>query len=237
MLNSYKNKFIELVTRNGFVPNDFEVKESEKGNKFVLKLIGTPLNFEIYQSPSDFHRFRCRYTEFKYNFPLSEYIPKVSKIHPRAIYEESYIYPRAIYDEFEKWLNTIVTKYFKELRTPDLWQQVQNQDSMLKGTEITDSDLLFFSKEEKAKIRLSIDEFELLIMKAFNPSKDKIRIIENRLMYLSESLDRLNKIDWKGIAISTVISISIALSLDPEKGKLLFNIFKQVFSGILKLMQ
>ena len=226
MLNCYKNKFIELVTKNGFVPNDFEVKESESGNKFVLKLIGTPLNFEIYQSLNDFHLFSCRYTKFEYNFPLSKLSP-----------ERSVTYPNAMYDEFERWLNTIVAKYIEELRTPDLWQQIKNQDSMLKGTEITDSDLLFFSKEEKAKIQLSIDEFKLRIMKEFNPSKDKIRIIGNRLMYLSESLDRLNKIDWKGIAISSVISISIALSLDNEKGKLLFNIFKQVFSGILRLLQ
>jgi len=59
--------------------------------------------------------------------------------------------------------------------------------------------------------------------------------IDDRLDYLTQAVDRLNKFDWKSLLISTIISISVALSFDTEKGKQLFNLFKQVFDVIPKL--
>ena len=84
---------------------------------------------------------------------------------------------------------------------------------------------------------MSINEFKVLIINGFHPDVKELNIIENRLEYLSESLNRLNKIDWKGLAISTVISISIALSLDTTSGHKLFELFKSVFHNVLYLLK
>ena len=226
MLTKYKNSFIEVISSNGFVPNDFEVSELKEGRIFELKLTGTPFKFQIRHAPNNFHEFDCRYTKFAPNFTFSQNIPP-----------KEYAGIKRIHNIFEHWLLTDIAIYFDELKEPNLWQQLQNKETLVSGKEITDNDLLSFSTEEKAQIRLSINEFKLLIIKEFNPSQNEISIIENRLVYLSEALDRLNRIDWKAITISSVISISITLSLDTEKGKLLFNLFKQVFSGIIKLLQ
>jgi hypothetical protein len=64
-----------------------------------------------------------------------------------------------------------------------------------------------------------------------------VEIIEKRLLYLSDAVDRLNKTDWYGIAISTLIGISINLSLDTEKGRLLFKLFKQVVENTIILLK
>jgi hypothetical protein len=94
-----------------------------------------------------------------------------------------------------------------------------------------------FSENDKIQLRLSINELHLLIIKNFSPSVDEMKIINARLEYLSNSLDRLNRIDWRGLALSTIISISVTLSLDTEKGKLLLGLFKKVFTNVLHLMQ
>ena len=226
MLKKIKNEFFELIARNGYVPNDFEVREFGGGRSFELKLTGTAFKFLISSAQDSYQKSKCQYTRLAPNFPLSHIIPT-----------NGYNDLKIIYTIFVNWLKTDVALYLEELKEPDFWQQLQNKETLLTGKEITDNDLLSFSTEEKAQIRLSINELKLLIIKEFNPSQDEISIIENRLTYLSEALDRLNKMDWKGITVSSVISISIALSLDTEKGKLLFNLFKQIFSGIIKLLQ
>ena len=74
------------------------------------------------------------------------------------------------------------------------------------------------------------------MVKEFNPSREQLRLIQMQLDYLSEAVGRLNRIDWRGLAVSTVITIAIQLSLDTEKGKLLFQLFQQAFSVSLKLL-
>jgi hypothetical protein len=68
-----------------------------------------------------------------------------------------------------------------------------------------------------------------LIKQDFNPNQEQFKVINDRLEYLTNALDKHNKFDWKGIAIQTVISIGIALSLSPEKGQQLLMLFKHVF--------
>ncbi len=226
MLNKYKNGFIELLPSHGYVPDDFNVRDLDDGAIFRLELAGTPFLFETKQGEDSYHSFQFRHTKFAPGLPLSAWLPVDGTVNIRGIYSS-----------FEHWLKVHLKYYFKEREIPDLWQQLQNNETLVTGKEIVDNDFLSFTVDEKTQLRLSIEEFKILIVKQFDPSEDEKHIIENRLTYLSESLDRLNKFDWKAVAINTVISISIALTLDPEKGKILFTFFKQVFSGLLKLAQ
>jgi hypothetical protein len=75
-----------------------------------------------------------------------------------------------------------------------------------------------------------------LIVNNFNPNKEELELINARLKYLSDAVDKHNKFDWKGIAINTVIAIIIALSLSPEQGNQLFHLFRQVFSNLIYLL-
>jgi hypothetical protein len=82
---------------------------------------------------------------------------------------------------------------------------------------------------------LALRDVRLLIVGRFSPAVPEMESIDDRLDYLTQAVDRLNKFDWKSLLISTIISISVALSFDTEKGKQLFNLFKQVFDVIPKL--
>jgi hypothetical protein len=84
---------------------------------------------------------------------------------------------------------------------------------------------------------MAINELKLLIHKNMETSEEEQELVNNRLEYLIEAMNRLNKFDWKSVAISTIMSISIALSLDTSKGQMLFDLFKKVFSIIPMLMK
>jgi hypothetical protein len=104
------------------------------------------------------------------------------------------------------------------------------------GIFLSDDDKSLFNDTEKIQLRLSINEFKMLINKTFCPDEYETKAIHDRLDYLAESLDRLNRIDWRSLALSTVLSISIALSLDTTKGQILIDLFKRLFSNVIRLI-
>jgi len=111
-----------------------------------------------------------------------------------------------------------VKTYIEEIEILDLWAQLEGQ-SLLSVDPLRNRKNSDFDKAEKEHIRASLKQFMKLVEVEYKPTQDQLAVIEDRLNYLGESLDRLNRVDWHGIAISTVISISIALSLDTERGK------------------
>ena len=117
---------------------------------------------------------------------------------------------------------------------PDLWSQLQFYSPLT--TAFIDDDLKQFSSEQKEQIRLSIKDFERLIVENYAPTKEQLKFISDRLSYLGNAVDRLNRFDWKGLAISIVTSIAINLSVDTEGGKLLFKLFQQAFEIFLQLL-
>ena len=75
-----------------------------------------------------------------------------------------------------------------------------------------------------------------MIVQNFDPNKEELESINARLEYLSDAMDKHNRFDWKGIAINTVIAITVALSLNPEQASQLFQLFRQVFSNLIYLL-
>jgi hypothetical protein len=228
MLKRDKNGFIDIITSNGFDPSQFKRYEKDDVDNhpgFIVQLVNSPLFFLARTNSEDFHKHDSRFVKFGPNFSKSEYFP-----------EKLWCQIEDIYEHFEYWLKKHVRIYIEEIDIPDLWEQLEGNYQFdadpLRGRS-TES----FTKPEKEKIRASLNHFRNLIEVEYSPSQDQLEAINDRLNYLSESLDRLNKVDWQGIAISSVISISIALSLDTEQGKNLFYLFKQAFTAALELLK
>jgi len=57
------------------------------------------------------------------------------------------------------------------------------------------------------------------------------------LEYLKKAVDRLNKFDWRGLAISVVVGIGINLSVDTNSGKLLLDLLRQAFNTVTYLLK
>lgn len=220
MLKKHKNGFINLIKKNRLDPRSFAVDEPEP-KTFELHFLNSPLRFLVVSAEDN-------YVNFEYDF--IELGPSFSNIcnYPGSTYtiEE-------IYEIFEAWLQNHVKEYIDELLLPDLWEQLEDQKPLISDEMLDEEETSPFTDDQKVQLKMSIDEFRQLIKEKFEPTEEKLNIINNRLDYLTDSIDRLNRIDWRGLAISTVMSISVALALGTEEGKVLFELFKQVFTKVI----
>ncbi len=135
------------------------------------------------------------------------------------------------------WLEIWVTRFVKEEQMPDLWLQLESYKPLIDDANISREDTSNFSEQEKVDLRNSIDRFRTSVLSDFHPSPDQLRLIDEKLDYLSQAVDRLNRLDWRALAISMVISIGVNLSVDTERGRLLFRLFQEAFRTAFKLLQ
>lgn len=224
ILTKYKNNLLKTIKESSLDPNLFITEEKElcNNNYFAICLRNSTILFAVCPWGDSFETFQCCYSQFRYGFPISlvQYAGGWDDLAVR----------------FGEWLDTVVKPYLDDISTPNLWQILEKDHSRTKSELGIPEDFEPFSDEEKIQIRLSIKDFRLLIVNKFNPSKEELESIDARLKYLSDAIDKHNKFDWKGIAISTAISITVALSMNPEQANQLFQLFKEVFSKVLYLL-
>ena len=189
---------------------------------FVIQLRNSNICFAVRPYGTYFDRFEITRSFYAQTFPLS--LPDRGAD------------PQTLFGSFKSWLNEVVKPYLDELVAPDLWQILENNRSEATLEAETPDYSQSFSEEEKNQLRLCINEFQLLIVREFNPPKEELEAISNRLKHLSDAMDKHNRFDWRGIAIGTVISISVTLALNPDATRQLIHLFKSVFSHILYLL-
>ena len=224
MLKKYSNALLGIVQESDLDPALFAVKNAttKQMTYFVIQLRDSQIRFVVRSSIGNFDSFYYRTSSFLPTFPLTQEAAAPS--------------PQHLYDKFQEWLNSVVKPYLDDRVTPDFWQMLEGTRShLMRETEAPDYSESF-SEEEKIQLRLSINEFRLLILNNFNPTTEELAAINDRLEYLSDAMDKHNKFDWKGIAIHTVITIIVTLALNPDQSQQLFQFFKQVFSNIIYLL-
>lgn len=235
ILKKYKNEFLQEIIKEGLNPKIFQTKEkldiigtladfrfSYPTRAFIIKLRNTKLLFSF--------KYDSFYNEF--HFRQISFMPKFyeSQWHGERKFEK-------IKEHFLSWLRTSVKEFIKDKEQPDLWAELKNHRLFLDDVEITDENTSDFSEQEKTDLRNSLENFKKIIGENFKPNPKQTEYINKQLDYLSEAVERLNRFDWRGLAISTLMSIAINLSVDTEKGRLLFSLFQQAIHSATKLLQ
>lgn len=220
ILKKYKNQLFQTLKESPIGIDNFEMVDDDE--TIILKIKNTPFQFVIKATTSNLHRFSTEYTKFLKTFPLIDRSRGTEDFHTTLIF-------------LNEWLTDEVQEYLNEQRDIDLWKEFQKGQTILNIQAIDFDDKTFFSVDEKAQIRLAINDLKLLIQKQFQTTELEQGAIIERLDYLIEASSRLNKFDWKSLAINTIISISITLTLDADKGQQLFELFKKVFKIIPQL--
>lgn len=230
MLKEYKNHLLKLIEEANLDPAQFTASEDNSGtsSKFIVEYNNTGHKCHIVVNPRSYHHFWINYTTYNPGFPWI-----FIEDHQRQIYNNSI---EGVKDYFTRWL-VEVKKYIDESFAPDLWKQLENQNQLLKPLELDEIDTKLFDEDEKAQIRLIVGEFLQQLNETFKPTNEQQQLINKRLDYLIESTDRLNRFDWRAIALTTIFAIITTLSLDTDKGKQLFDLFKKLFSGIVHSLQ
>jgi len=228
MLRKYTNALLQEIVRAGYRPTMFASKEENNQREYSgveISLKGSPLWFALRNPHGSFDQFFYQYVEFAAGFPWTEERP-----------EGGYAGFEEVLPAFREWLATDVRDHLEDQALPDLWDQAaRGQDVFSPGaiTSFGDS----FSVEEKAQVRIAAEQLKLLIAKEFDASAEEMAVVHKQLEHLSEAVERLGRFDWQGVALNTLISIGITLSLDTQKGQILLGLFRQAFSYALHLLK
>ena len=218
MRTIYKNEIFNYLLTNKWDISDFKISDRE--DSFIVNYKETPLNFSIY-FPHDFDLFFPSWTIYSPNW-------KSTGANPSA-------WPET-FQLFQKWLETTVKNYIDDQNTIDLWEEYLNGNSVVCLKSIDFDNQENFTPDEQQQLRMSINELKRLIVNKFELLEEQQKIVSERLDYLVEASKRLNKFDWKGTLVNTIISISIALSFDTNKGKILLGLFQSIFRSIKGLL-
>jgi hypothetical protein len=230
MRRKYKNEIFHLLLSSKYGIDKFEMKEKEQlsadslfGDKIEVK--NTPLFFVIRNAKESFELFDYYFNRYAPDFPISGAFPP-----------QGFMSFDKVKEGLKNWLDNTLNEYLTDQQEPDLWEEFKTGNKTINLNEIDFENQSSFSFEEKKQIELSLNELKFLIQTNLKTTKEEQEIVNKRLDYLIEASKRLNKFDWKGLALSTLFSISIALSLDTEQGHLLFELFKKVFAIVKSLI-
>jgi hypothetical protein len=135
-----------------------------------------------------------------------------------------------------QWLDIIK----EEIEAVNL-QEVLSKEKQLLQTSIPASEENDkFTEEEKKVISSKLDEIQSLLVKSLEEQKlpdteyqAKLDQITAEIKYLKEGADRLDKKDWKNIAISTVVGLASTLALSSEARLTLATVVKSLFDFIV----
>jgi hypothetical protein len=228
-LNSHKNALLEVAKKSEIPLKYFKTHSS--GNLFEIIIDGTPLVFSVEQSKEKFDNMRYGYTRFEPGFPKMDFPASFLNSIDSVCYY------------LGDWLFKVVKKYLDFTAVPDQWSEILSIQPFIGSTEFATADFEKYSESEKEQIKSALEEFKRMLreeLETLNQNIDQVqegveatRInmgqINERLDYLGEAVNRLNRFDWKGVALSTVIGIVTNLSVDTSTAKHFFDLFQQAF--------
>lgn len=227
MRPTYKNALFMLLSTHEFGVASFEYKEDFfLGKKSSVITYGaTPFNFYITDAPDSYDRFRYSYSLYAPNFPVTPFFPE----------HEDYCTFNVILAAFSNWLSDHLKKFTEDLSVPDLWKDYLDQGKLISIQQMDFGDRRRFSIDEKRRLSFAIRDLKYLIQDRFQTREEQQQMVDERLDYLVESMEQLNKFDWKSVVVSIIFSIIVALTLDTEKGRELFALFNSLFSLIPRM--
>ncbi|MDB5285977.1 MAG: hypothetical protein JWR05_926 [Mucilaginibacter sp.] len=218
MRKGIKNKIFDFVKNTELGLREFDLtfnidkEDGEEDATIEYKQSEGIFKYILFQSPKDFDAFRCYATMFSPGFNVS------------SCFYDAYVQIDEGLERFQHWIDTELQKYIKEETETDLYEEYLKGVNLVGIDNINYQETDHFSIDQKAQIRMGFQEIKLIIAQNYATTNEQIQLINERIDYLIEAADRLNKTDWKGIFISTIIGMITSLCLDSEKGSQLFDL-------------
>lgn len=230
ILKKYKNELFNVLIESTIGVDHFdtvdEITENILSQKFsYLKILlrNSRLVFKVIPSSVSFDKFGVNYTRFAPNFPESNVSALIVQIDNFGDVKSKFI----------EWLNNDVSRYLSDKNELDLWSNYLAIQANF--TEIDYREEVTFTLVERQQIKNTLNQFQLSLVQKIKFDSGQLDVINERTAYLIEAVDRLNKTDWKGVAISTMIGLVTALSVDVNTGRLIIDIFKKSFQILPRL--
>jgi hypothetical protein len=229
MLNKVKNPLYEQIIASGLAIADFSILETSdlERTRFEVTYMPASLVFRLSQDLRQANRFFVA---------VNRYLGGGKKSPPLGV--GFHITLPKVIDRFRKWLKDDVMAAIEDETIPDLWENARAAASV--ATTLNDAPRDHddtFTPDERERVKAAIANFHVLVVQTFKPDAQQAEEISAKLSYLQSAVERLNRFDWKGVALSTIIGIATSLSLDTEKGRLLWTLFQQAASAVQQIVK
>lgn len=242
LLTSEKNKYFDLVRRRKLDPASFAVEVPEPRARYnrgqspiqewepALRLTHeSALFFEIHDSGLPGYPDRREYQCY-----WNTYEPAHMKVTSASGYSGyKPIDGASALKLFDDWLANHVVTYEqqrtalaqlkkREETTPDLWRLALS----MVGSHSIAQEIALNADELESAIQL-LREY---ITKTYAPSPEQTVVVDRNLSVMRDDLSRRPPTDWRGIVIGTLINVAVALYLNNEQGRQLFEFAKELFA-------
>jgi hypothetical protein len=221
----HKNELLKALMAEGQDVNKFvlvELVSNHPGGIFEIRLNGTPMYFRVYPANPE---------EFIYKITYSTFSPTYGEKYSNAqVYNID-----AAKIVLAIWLKSEVAKYVDNEDEIDYWKIIKQNPLSIESIDFTKNEP--FSLEEKEQLQLGLEEIKLLVAQNLDLNPSEVGIVNQKIDYLIAATKRLNKTDWKGIAISTIINIIYDLSFDEHKRGIFLGLFAKLWAVVQQLPQ
>ncbi|MEX8547438.1 MAG: hypothetical protein V5804_07535 [Mucilaginibacter sp.] len=208
----HKNQIFATIQKSGLDVKNFNYTSEQTASiedvyiEYAENDKPTGLKFNIRISDDSFDLFNYRTIIYSPSMQYSIWFPRMN-----------YASIDDICDQFNNWINRSLKEYIADKLEVDLWEEYQKGNTLLNVNESESGDNSFFSLNEKQQIKLSLNDLKQLIPKQFDINPLQLESINQRLDYLAEGLDRLNKFDWKSVLVNQFLNIGTTLALNPDQ--------------------
>lgn len=215
LLASQKDTLFDYIENVGLSPSQFEFKETP--SSYSSGQIATILLFKDSEFYFTFETYPNSLTS---HFAL--YCPG-SDSHTNQHNSGTWINQL-------KYVNLWLQHLIREINTPNKWNRLFK--------EIEGIGFNFENNEDKFTVR----EYEDLKQRIFTLKAsistvgllpEQITAINTKLDHLTDVAKEMNKFDWKGLFVGTIITIVIQLNVNPQNAQALWILIKQIFNNYL----
>src|SRR5258706_12271219 len=116
-LNSHKNRLLEAFNKSNLPFSLLTTTEEQR--TFIIEIKETNLQFIIKQDENDYNRLNFKYSLFRPDFPMTNWIPQGASTDITVVI-----------GAFEDWLGDVVSKYLEFESIPDQWAEIRNVYTM-----------------------------------------------------------------------------------------------------------
>jgi hypothetical protein len=127
-----------------------------------------------------------------------------------------------------EWLDILKS----EVSAPDLWAALRDEVAIVEAAA-GDIENRKFDQVEQAKIQASIADLKRLFLEKNNVTAHQLEFFSSQMQYLSESSSRVGRKDWLMLALSTLVSVVVALSLPPESSRYLLSLANETLGWVM----
>lgn len=130
----------------------------------------------------------------------------------------------------------MVHRLKEEIDAPDLWKEIEKYRatfSLAPPEELVNEPIPGYEVDEIAsKVQLLTDKIE----ESFHLQEEQKQFVRSKLSYLADAAKRQGRLDWVHTFIGVLVTIAMALSLDPEQANKLWILVKEIFGQIIHLI-